>query len=232
MPGQFGRQHPAPRFSYITEHGLPWRNLPVHKLLSNLTQPGPQVLQMVLAGQLDLDKILATRKLEQLDQRIRVRYRLENLLPDEIGPYLAHRIKVAGGSPDLFAKETHAKIFQESDGVPRLVNQAASKALLAAYVDEASKVKAKHVESKTAEPEADEVEEEVVPGGPAFAEPDPEPDVPASILKSHLPEAKRALDGVDLAEISARRRPPARPEPRASKNFFQGQSPRTWAFLE
>lgn len=178
------------------------------RLLSNLTQPGPQVLQMVLAGQPGLDRVLATRKLEQLDQRIRVRYRLENLLPDEVGPYLAHRVAVAGGSPDLFTKGTHDLIFQESDGVPRLVNQAASKALLAAYVDEASKVKARHVERGVPEAEIDVPEEEVAIGGPGIAEPDPEPEpeTPAPILKSKHPEAKRALAEVDLEEIGERRR--------------------------
>lgn len=118
------------------------------RLLSNLSQPGKQVLQIILTGQPELKRHIASPGLEQLDQRIRVRYQLETLSNSEIGPYIEYRLKVAGADEGLFAKGAIDRIFQFSKGVPRLVNYHADRALLAAYVDGANKVKAGHVEEE------------------------------------------------------------------------------------
>lgn len=132
------------------------------RLLSNLTQPGDQILQIVIAGQPGLSKMIVAPELEQLNQRIRVRYDLETLSLEEIGPYVDHRLAVAGCSKSPFSKGALKQIFELSGGVPRLVNFHADKALLAAYVDGAHKVNAGHVEDEY-EPTVVEETEPIIP---------------------------------------------------------------------
>jgi len=104
------------------------------RLLSNLETEKRKLMQVVLFGQPELDARLARPELRQLRQRIAFRYRLGTLGRDEIGPYLEHRLRVAGrlGAP-LFSPAAVATLQRASGGTPRLVNVLAHKALLAAW---------------------------------------------------------------------------------------------------
>lgn len=116
------------------------------RLLLNLAQPGDQVLQLVLAGQIGLEVNLAHADLRQFRQRIRVSYRLECLNRAETEAYVGHRLKVAGRETRLFERDALDRIYQLSGGVPRLVNQYADRALLAGFVGNAKHITAAHVE--------------------------------------------------------------------------------------
>lgn len=116
------------------------------RMLTNLGQPDQGYFQIVLAGQPALEQKIGLPELAQLKQRIRIHYRLETLSEEETGEYIAHRIKVAGREEPLFSAGAVHKIHQLSGGVPRLVNHHASHALLAAFVDRASRVDADHVD--------------------------------------------------------------------------------------
>ncbi len=118
------------------------------RLLSNLAQPGGQVLQVILAGQPGLRTLVSSPELKQLEQRIRVHYELETLSPQEVGEYIQHRLTVAGRSGQLFQKDALQRIFRFSQGVPRLVNQYANKALLSAFVEESKVVRGSHVDQE------------------------------------------------------------------------------------
>lgn len=116
------------------------------RLLLNLAQPGGQALQLVLAGQIGLEGVLAQAELRQFRQRIRVSYRLECLTREEAEAYIVHRLKVAGRDGQLFEASALDRIFALSSGVPRLVNQLADRALLAGFVENAKRIEASHVE--------------------------------------------------------------------------------------
>lgn len=116
------------------------------RLLLNLAQPGGQVLQLLLIGQIGLEEKLNRPDLRQFRQRIRVSYRLECLKRDEIEAYVTHRLKVAGRDASLFSRAALDRIFSLSGGIPRLVNQYASRALLAGYVENARTIEPVHVE--------------------------------------------------------------------------------------
>lgn len=117
------------------------------RLLLNLAQPGTQVLQLLLVGQIGLEEKLAQPELRQFRQRIRVSYRLESLKRAELEAYVAHRLKVAGRDAPLFSSAALDRIFSLSGGIPRLVNQYASRALLAGFVEDARTIKPAHIES-------------------------------------------------------------------------------------
>lgn len=121
------------------------------RLLLNVAQPGGQVLQFVLVGQIGLEEKLSQPELRQFRQRIRVSYRLESLNRSEVEAYIAHRLHVAGRESPLFEPAALDRIFALSGGVPRLVNQYASRALLTGFVENARRIKAEHVEEDSAD---------------------------------------------------------------------------------
>ncbi len=125
---------------------MPLETLESLRLLSNLETEKRKLLQIVLFGQPELDERLATPAVRQLRQRIAFHYRLGGLAKNEIGNYLAHRLRVAGyrGEP-LFAARAGGALHRASGGTPRLVNILANKALRAAFGEGRPAVKTRHV---------------------------------------------------------------------------------------
>src|SRR5215475_9153614 len=77
---------------------------------------------------------LSMRVLEELAQRVRLRFHLQNLTEAETLSYIQHRLDVAGaGDRELFTPDTFPVIFRYSGGVPRLVNTLCDTAMMAAY---------------------------------------------------------------------------------------------------
>ncbi len=102
------------------------------RMLSNLETATRKLLQVVLIGQPELRDIVRHKKLRQLDQRIAVRYHIGALKRDEIEKYIYHRLKKAG-SIILFPQKSFSRIYRYSRGLPRLINIACDRVLLAAY---------------------------------------------------------------------------------------------------
>lgn len=104
------------------------------RLLSNLETDTEKLLQIVLTGQPELRQILASPNLRQLRQRIAIEHHVEFLSLEEIHPFLAHRIEVAGGRyEDVFTPDLEPVFHEYSGGCPRTVSLLADRALLAAY---------------------------------------------------------------------------------------------------
>lgn len=100
------------------------------RLLSDFEAPDRKLLQIVLAGQPELEQRLAGPGLTQLEQRIAVRAKLEPLPPAEVIRYINHRLRVAGyQGAELFTPEAAAGIAQRSRGIPRLANHLCFNAL-------------------------------------------------------------------------------------------------------
>ncbi len=104
------------------------------RLLSNLETETEKLLQIVLTGQPELRQKLADPSLRAIRQRIALDHHVEPLGPEEIQPYLAHRIQVAGGEYEsVFAPGTEELFFDCSQGHPRVINLLADRAMLGAY---------------------------------------------------------------------------------------------------
>src|SRR5229473_2091548 len=101
------------------------------RLLSDFETAHAKLLEIVLAGQPQLAEKLAARGLSQLRQRIAILSRLEPLSADETACYIEHRLKVAGysGGP-LFGPDALALIAEQSQGIPREINNICFNALL------------------------------------------------------------------------------------------------------
>lgn len=107
------------------------------RMISNLETERDKLIQIVLAGQPELQQILARHDLRQLNQRITVRCRLAPMGLDDTEAYIRHRLKIAGSRiPNLFSKAAVKKIYGFSGGVPRLINVACEQALIMAWTQD------------------------------------------------------------------------------------------------
>jgi general secretion pathway protein A len=110
------------------------------RLLTNLETATQKLLQIILIGQPELRAVLAKPELRQLAQRVTGRYHLEALRRRETLAYIRHRSRVAGSTRDLFTPAALREIHRLSDGVPRIINVIADRALLGAYTREQHEV--------------------------------------------------------------------------------------------
>jgi general secretion pathway protein A len=107
------------------------------RMLSNFETETEKLLQIIFLGQIELKEKLALPQLRQLNQRISVRYHIRALKEDEVPRYIQHRLRVAGSTGDIeFNAGALDAIYRYSQGIPRLVNLAADRALLAGYVQQ------------------------------------------------------------------------------------------------
>jgi len=121
-------------------------------LLLNLENPGGKLVQIVLAGQPELEEKLRRPESRALRQRIMVRCRLPLLSLEETGEYIASRLRGAGGSGEkIFSAETIQTIYSYARGIPRVVNLLCEQALIGAYADRSTIVTSGNVRRVAAE---------------------------------------------------------------------------------
>jgi len=103
------------------------------RLLSGIETTKDKVLRIILAGQPELNDKLDAPELEQLAQRIRLRFHLPALSPADAQAYILHRLEVAGSQGrEIFMPDTFELIYRYTGGVPRLINTLCDTAMLAA----------------------------------------------------------------------------------------------------
>jgi general secretion pathway protein A len=104
------------------------------RLLLNLETPRGKLLQIILAGQSELEDKLRRPELRQLRQRIMFHCKLPVLSDEQTGSYIRSRLLAAGlANTDLFPCETIQVIHRHAKGIPRLINLLCEHALITAY---------------------------------------------------------------------------------------------------
>jgi len=106
------------------------------RLLGNIETETQKLVQLVLVGQPELQQLLNNPKLQQLNQRVAVRYHISNFCLEETQNYIEHRLTVAGNKFILFEEEAIKAVYTFSKGIPRTINILCDYALLAGYVRE------------------------------------------------------------------------------------------------
>ena len=115
------------------------------RMLSNVNADKDQALQVILVGQNELRDTLRRPDLVQFAQRISVDYHLQPLSEDETANYIRHRLKVAGGRPDIFTDVACQAVHRYSNGVPRLINLLCDTALVYGYAEQKQHIDARLV---------------------------------------------------------------------------------------
>ena len=125
------------------------------RMLSNLETEKSKLIQIVLVGQPNLHDVLGRPELEQLRQRVTVRYHLRALDPGETAAYINHRLKKAAiGAPLVLSTEVTDLIGQASQGLPRKINVITDAALLFGYGEDKHTIDSGLVREVIAELEA------------------------------------------------------------------------------
>jgi len=122
------------------------QNLPVQvleqlRVLSNLETNTRKLLQIVLVGQTELEHVLQSPQIRQLNQRVSIRCRLQPLSREEVRAYIDHRLAIAR-SPGaiVFPRGTVALVHKISKGVPRVINLLCDRALKTAHQGQTTRI--------------------------------------------------------------------------------------------
>ena len=122
------------------------------RLLSGIESRKEKVLRIILAGQPQLSAKLDSPALEQLSQRVRLRFHLSALSKRETIEYIAHRLEVAGAEGrKIFTDEALDAVFRYVGGVPRLINILCDTALLCAFAEDHNTVDLADIEAAATE---------------------------------------------------------------------------------
>lgn len=127
------------------------------RMLSNFQLGGHSLLQIFLLGQPEFRQTLFhSPTLEQLRQRVIATHHLDPMEPEEVEPYILHRLGKVGwtGNPS-FSPDSFELMYDYSEGVPRKLNVLVSRLLLFGAVEELNRINAQHVRNVIAEIEAD-----------------------------------------------------------------------------
>jgi type II secretory pathway predicted ATPase ExeA len=113
------------------------------RLLSNFETPRAKLIQIILAGQPELDAKLKNPSLSHLAQRFFMISRIEPLSVEETVGYIHHRLAFAGfrGEP-IFSDEALKLIARYSHGIPRMINSICFHALSQGYAVERKRIDA------------------------------------------------------------------------------------------
>jgi len=116
----------AQNFSRETLEGI--------RIISYLETNKHKLIQIVIAGQTELDHILENYGLRRFVQRLSLKRYINPLSDNDIYAYLDHRLKVAKyNGPELFDRKAKQMIVAHSQGVPRKINVICDNALLSGY---------------------------------------------------------------------------------------------------
>jgi general secretion pathway protein A len=115
-------------------HNLSWDVLEEIRLLGNLENRRGKLLQMVIAGQQELDDKLKEPQFRQLRQRVALRSSLQPFEVSDTISYINARLARAGMKQQtVFSPELMQEIHIRSQGIPRLVNTICDNLLLTAF---------------------------------------------------------------------------------------------------
>jgi type II secretory pathway predicted ATPase ExeA len=126
---------------------LSWEMLEEIRLLTNLETSEEKLVQIILAGQPELEEKLRQNHVRQLRQRIFLWCRTLPLSLEQTEAYIAQRLQIAGAREPIFLAEAIAPIHRASRGIPRLVNLICDNALLFGYVDQLRQIPASLIEA-------------------------------------------------------------------------------------
>lgn len=107
------------------------------RLLSDLERDNKKLLNVILLGQPELNDVLDSPDMENLMQRVRLRFHIGALTVEDTQAYIQHRLRVAGASDEnIFTARAIPLIHEFTGGRPRLINILCDYALTTAFIEE------------------------------------------------------------------------------------------------
>lgn len=121
------------------------------RLLTNFQLDDQNLLTLILVGQPELRRKMALPALAPLRQRIGFFYHINPLDSGETKAYVEHRLKIAGRGSPLFTEKALYILHRYSRGIPRVINNLTTMALLEGLAREAKMIDESVVESAVKE---------------------------------------------------------------------------------
>lgn len=146
-------------------HNLEWDVLEEIRLLGNLENRRGKLLQIILAGQQELDRKMDAPEFRQLKQRIALRCALRGFDVAETAAYINSRMSRAGlKDQTVISPELIREIHHRSLGIPRVINGICDNLLLTSFAMETKTATLEMLDEVTADMRLDYPAER-----PAFA---------------------------------------------------------------
>jgi hypothetical protein len=190
------------------------------RMLSNFQLGETPLLQIFLLAQPEFRATLASPQLEQLRQRVIATHHLEAMLPEEIEPYLIHRLSLVGWREDpAFAPSVYDELWRASAGIPRRINGIVNRLLLHGAVEERHELDGEDVRNVVAdmglstEDLVEPLAPTMVPAAPVRAvqaEPEmvaPVVETPAQVVAEPAPAAPAWIEPAVVAPMAAEPQP-------------------------
>jgi general secretion pathway protein A len=161
-------------------HNLEWDVLEEIRLLGNLENRRGKLLQIILAGQQELDRKMEAPEFRQLKQRIALRCALRGFDVKEATAYIDSRMTRAGiAGQTIIPPEIVQELHYRSQGIPRVINAICDNLLLTAFAMETRTVTMEMLDEVTADMRLE------YPGKQPFR---PDPSFPENTFRqSHRP---------------------------------------------
>ena len=115
---------------------LPTGTLHEIRLMTNFRMDSYEPFILVLAGQTDLRRILEFAVMEPLSQRLRMRYHMPPLNPEQTGDYVEHHLRLAGAVEPVFSPDALGALHEQAYGIPRRIGNTATQAMLYAALEQ------------------------------------------------------------------------------------------------
>jgi general secretion pathway protein A len=133
-------------------HNLDWDVLEEIRLLGNLENRRGKLLQIIMAGQQELDRKLEAPEYRQLKQRVALRCMLKPLDLQESIDYINSRLAIAGmKDQQVFPPGILAEVHYRAQGIPRLINALCDNLLLTAFAMESKTATMEMLDEVTAD---------------------------------------------------------------------------------
>jgi general secretion pathway protein A len=152
-------------------HNLDWDVLEEIRLLGNLENRRGKLLQIIIAGQPELDRKLEAPEFRQLKQRVALRCLLRGLdVPDAVA-YMNSRMARAGlKDQTIFSGPLMEEIQFRSQGIPRLINAICDNLLLTCFAMETKTATVEMLEEISLDLRLDYPAERPLDTNPTYAE--------------------------------------------------------------
>jgi len=121
------------------------------RMLTNINSNKDELVQLVLVGQPELRQLIMRPELKQFVQRVGSSFHLSAMNADNVGEYIAHRLRIAGGTGAEFSDDAVQRIHALTGGVPRLINQLCDLGLVYAFSAEEKQVTGDTIENVLAD---------------------------------------------------------------------------------
>ena len=113
------------------------------RVIGNLEADRAKLLQVIILGQPELQRLCALPIMEQLRQRIFRIFHLPGLSFAQTDGYIHHRLRIAGATDtEIFEPSAIRAVYEYSRGIPRLINQACDNALISSYASDVKHIDA------------------------------------------------------------------------------------------